>query len=107
MSMSDPLPLGASGDLASRTGLWRMDGNASIRCYAHQGEVLPAHQQQPVRWIWLEDTPGMRVRSGAPCPHPGIWTCEEAPGIERAFHHNATLPSLDGYAVTWRLLRMM
>jgi hypothetical protein len=102
-----PLVQASSGEGASRRGLWRMEDNAGVRCYVQQDGRLPLHQGQPVRWIWLEDVAGMRARSGARCPYPGIWTCEEVPGIERAFNHEVELPVLDGRAVTWRLIKMM
>jgi hypothetical protein len=104
---SAPLVQASSGEVASRAGLWRLEGNASVRCYVQQGERLPPHQGQPAHWIWMEDVPGMRARSGTPCPYPGVWTCEEAPGIERTFNHQVQLPMLDGRTVTWRLIRMM
>ncbi|WP_244847474.1 PoNe immunity protein domain-containing protein [Caballeronia sp. SL2Y3] len=107
VSPSAPLVQASSGEAAARVGLWRMDSDARVRCYVQQGEPLPLHSGQPVRWIWLEDTPGMRARSGEPCPYPGVWTCEEAPSIERAFGHGVTLPTLDGRAVTWRLVRLI
>lgn len=81
VSPSAPLVQASSGEAAARVGLWRMDSDARVRCYVQQGEPLPLHSGQPVRWIWLEDTPGMRARSGEPCPYPGVWTCEEAPSI--------------------------
>ncbi|WBG62301.1 MULTISPECIES: T6SS immunity protein Tli4 family protein [Pseudomonas] len=57
------------------------------------------------------DTPnasqhGLRVTSGTPCPWPGVWTCEEAPQLgAQTIAHGVPMPSVEGNAVTWRLLR--
>ncbi|MDF3844894.1 T6SS immunity protein Tli4 family protein [Pseudomonas citronellolis] len=57
------------------------------------------------------DTPnasqhGLRVTSGTPCPWPGVWTCDEAPQLgAQTIVHGVPMPSVEGNAVTWRLLR--
>ncbi|WP_152623838.1 T6SS immunity protein Tli4 family protein [Pseudomonas sp. PI1] len=49
---------------------------------------------------------GLRVTSGTPCPWPGVWTCEEAPQLgAQTIAHGVPMPSVEGKAVTWRLLR--
>ena len=62
-------------------------------------------QEKLAAW---RNAPGLRARSGQPCPYPGTWECLEcAPGLQnqRNFMHAATLPQVDGRDVTWRMVR--
>ncbi|WBG62302.1 MULTISPECIES: T6SS immunity protein Tli4 family protein [Pseudomonas] len=48
----------------------------------------------------------LRATSGTPCPWPGLWTCNEAPQLgAQTIAHGVPMPSVEGNAVTWRLLR--
>jgi len=48
----------------------------------------------------------LRATSGTPCPWPGLWTCDEAPQLgAQTIVHGVPMPSVEGNAVTWRLLR--
>ncbi|WP_343738585.1 hypothetical protein, partial [Achromobacter sp.] len=50
----------------------------------------------------------LRMLSGAPCPWPGIWICEEDPSQGRqTFMHNDLLPEVNGQIVTWRLVKAL
>lgn len=66
-----------------------------------------ALEEQEKLAVW-RNAPGLRARSGQPCPYPGTWECLEcAPGLQnqRNFTHAATLPQIDGRDVTWRIVR--
>jgi hypothetical protein len=66
-----------------------------------------ALEEQEKLAVW-RNAPGLRARSGQPCPYPGTWECLEcAPGLQNQqnFTHAATLPQIDGRDVTWRMVR--
>ena len=48
----------------------------------------------------------LRMPSGALCPWPGIWICEEVPSQGRqTFMHNVPFPEVNGEMVTWRMVK--
>ncbi|MBN3856033.1 DUF3396 domain-containing protein [Paraburkholderia sp. Ac-20340] len=50
----------------------------------------------------------LRIRSGTPCPYPGVWLCEEAKHLgPQTIAHGVPMPEIDGRVVTWQLLRAL
>ncbi|WP_438857842.1 type VI immunity family protein [Achromobacter spanius] len=108
----EPARRAESGQLAPRAGQWRADEKGEILCVMSKHEPLPAYRGEPVTWHWMHDAAvapasAVRVRSGAPCPYPGTWTCEEFPTGPQTFMHQVILPQVNGQDVTWVLVRFL
>jgi len=105
----EPARTATSGEPAPRAGQWQVVGNPSVLfCACDLGEPLPAYQGRSISWQWIEQpTPGLRAKSGQPCPYPGVWSCEDWPSGEQTFMHGVPLPEVEGRTVTWRLLKAL
>lgn len=86
------------------TSSWR---DISLKNKEEEDRRFHELEEQEKLAVW-RNAPGLRARSGQPCPYPGTWECLEcAPGQQnqRNFTHAATLPQIDGRDVTWRMVR--
>ncbi|SIT07878.1 tetratricopeptide repeat protein [Achromobacter sp. MFA1 R4] len=102
---SAPAKNSESGEPAPRAGLWRAVDDPNLMFRASLGESLPSVGGAALRWEWTPPLAGKQVRSGQPCPWPGLWACEDFPTGERQFAHGQSMPEVEGRAVTWRLSR--
>ncbi|WP_420994271.1 type VI immunity family protein [Cupriavidus sp. 30B13] len=108
MPLPEPARMADTGQPAPRAGHWQRAGDSAVRCVAALSEPLPAYRGNPVRWVWQgETTQGARVRSGQPCPYPGVWACEQIPTGPEVFKYQAPMPQVAGRDVTWTMVRFL
>jgi hypothetical protein len=113
-----------AGEPIPTKGWWYTLAKHGSRQHFKAGDLAPQISQGASRGrvIWQRDidqdaakaeppslaSPGaVRVRSGEPCPYPGIWVCEDEPGAPQPFAYQTPMPQVNGRDVCWAMVKFL
>lgn len=70
--------------------------------------IVPREKEEALfHELERKQQPGLRARSGASCPYPGVWECDDCELGPQTFSHGVVLPKVRGHEVTWRLVKAL